>query len=66
MVDTVLPRRLLDSVHRAFERKENLFADDHYVLHFIDDQGYDADLYFTDAEENTFKVIVKKLAGTNI
>lgn len=36
------------------------------IFHFIDDQGYDADLYFTDAEENTFKVIVKKLAGTNI
>ncbi len=36
------------------------------VFHFIDDQGYDADLYFTDADENTFKVVVKKLAGTNI
>ena len=36
------------------------------IFHFIDDQGYDADLYFTDAEENTFKVVVKKLAGTNI
>lgn len=36
------------------------------IFHFIDDQGYDADLYFTDAEENTFKVVVKKLAGTDI
>ena len=36
------------------------------IFHFIDDQGYDADLYFTDADENTFKVVVKKLAGTNI
>ena len=36
------------------------------IFHFVDDQGYDADLYFTDAEENTFKVVVKKLAGTNI
>lgn len=30
----------------------------------MDDQGYDADLYFTDAEENTFKVVMKKLAHT--
>ncbi len=36
------------------------------IFHFIDDQGYDADLYFTDADENTFKVVVKKLAGTTI
>jgi hypothetical protein len=36
------------------------------IFHFIDDQGYDADLYFTDAAENTFKVVVKKLAGTTI
>ncbi len=36
------------------------------IFHFVDDQGYDADLYFTDADENTFKVVVKKLAGTNI
>ena len=36
------------------------------IFHFIDDQGYDADLYFTDAEENTFKVVIKKLAGTDI
>lgn len=36
------------------------------IFHFVDDQGYDADLYFTDAEENTFRVVVKKLAGTTI
>ncbi|MFV0336427.1 MAG: DUF4962 domain-containing protein [Tropicimonas sp.] len=36
------------------------------IFHFIDDQGYDADLYFTDADENSFKVVVKKLAGTDI
>ena len=34
------------------------------VFHFMDDQGYDADLYFTDADENTFKVVMKKLANT--
>jgi hypothetical protein len=34
------------------------------IFHFMDDQGYDANLYFTDADENTFKVVVKKLANT--
>ncbi len=39
-------------------------AEPQRIFHFMDDQGYDADLYFTDAEENTFKVVVKKLAKT--
>ena len=34
------------------------------IFNFIDDQGYDADLYFTDADENTFKLVMKKLANT--
>ncbi|MEM6466435.1 MAG: DUF4962 domain-containing protein, partial [Pseudomonadota bacterium] len=34
------------------------------IFNFMDDQGYDADLYFTDADENTFKVVLKKLAST--
>ena len=34
------------------------------IFHFMDDQGYDADLYFTDPDENTFKVVMKKLANT--
>ena len=34
------------------------------VFNFMDDQGYDADLYFTDPDENTFKVVMKKLANT--
>jgi len=33
-------------------------------LNFMDDQGYDADLYFTDVDENTFKVVMKKLANS--
>ncbi|SDJ55028.1 DUF4962 domain-containing protein [Aliiruegeria lutimaris] len=41
-------------------------AEPRRIFHFIDDQGYDADLYFTDPDENTFKVVVKKLAGTSI
>ena len=36
------------------------------IFHFMDDQGYDADLYFTDADENTFRVVVKKLAKTDL
>ncbi len=34
------------------------------IFNFMDDQGYDADLYFTDADENTFKVVLKKFAKT--
>jgi Domain of unknown function (DUF4962)/Heparinase II/III-like protein len=34
------------------------------IFHFLDDQGYDADLYFTDPDENTFRVVIKKLAKT--
>lgn len=36
------------------------------IFHFLDDQGYDCDLYFTDAQERSFKVVVKKLARTTI
>lgn len=32
------------------------------VFHFLDDQGYDCNLYFTDADEYSFKVVVQKLA----
>jgi len=32
------------------------------IFHFLDDQGYDCDLYFTDAEERTFRLVVQKLA----
>ncbi|MEM8789664.1 MAG: DUF4962 domain-containing protein [Pseudomonadota bacterium] len=34
------------------------------IFNFMDDQGYDADLYFTDQDENTFKVVLKKLANS--
>ena len=30
----------------------------------MDDQGYDADLYFTDPDEHTFKIVMKKLANS--
>jgi hypothetical protein len=32
------------------------------VFHFVDDQGYDCDLYFNDADERSFKIVVQKLA----
>ncbi|NDR59276.1 DUF4962 domain-containing protein [Aliiruegeria sabulilitoris] len=31
------------------------------VFNFIDDQGYDCDIYLTDADERSFKVVVQKL-----
>ncbi|WP_176086561.1 DUF4962 domain-containing protein [Martelella sp. HB161492] len=37
-------------------------AEPRRVFSFIDDQGYDCDLYFTDADENSFRVVVKKKA----
>ncbi len=30
------------------------------IFSFLDDQGYDCDLYFTDSEDRTFKVVVPK------
>ena len=35
-------------------------SDPRRVFSFLDDQGYDCDLYFTDADEQTFKVTVPK------
>lgn len=30
------------------------------IFNFLDDQGYDCDLYFTDADERSFKVVIPK------
>lgn len=30
------------------------------IFHFLDDQGYETDLYFTDAEEQSFKIVIPK------
>ncbi len=35
-------------------------SDPRRVFSFLDDQGYDCDLYFTDASDQSFKVIVPK------
>lgn len=35
-------------------------SDPRRVFSFLDDQGYDCDLYFTDAEDRSFKVVVPK------
>lgn len=32
------------------------------IFHFVDDQGYDCSLYFTDSQERTFRVNIQKLA----
>ncbi len=45
LVDSALPKRLVESVHQAFDRKQNLFADDHYVLYFSDSHSTESLLY---------------------
>jgi hypothetical protein len=35
-------------------------SDPRRVFSFLDDQGYDCDLYFTDSDDQSFKVIVPK------
>ena len=30
------------------------------IFHFLDDQGYDCDMYFTDSEERSFKISIPK------
>ena len=37
-------------------------ADPRRIFSFLDDQGYDCELYFTDSEENNFRLVVQKLA----
>lgn len=34
------------------------------VFHFLDDQGYDCDLYFTDADDQSFKLVIPKSLKT--
>ena len=41
-------------------QQQHALAAPRRVFSFMDDQGYDADLYFTDAEDRTFKVVVPK------
>lgn len=36
------------------------------IFSFLDDQGYDCDLYFTDSEERSFKVVIHKLAKSGL
>ena len=36
------------------------------IFSFLDDQGYDCDLYFTDAEDRSFKVVVPKTFDVGI
>ncbi len=43
--DEKLPRRIVSSLKHAYEHKESLFRDDHYVLHFTDSQQTESLLY---------------------
>ncbi|MCB1560427.1 MAG: DUF3369 domain-containing protein [Xanthomonadales bacterium] len=36
--DQVLPLACLESMHRAMRKRRHVFADDHYVLHFMDSE----------------------------
>ncbi|MCB1640396.1 MAG: DUF3369 domain-containing protein, partial [Xanthomonadales bacterium] len=43
--DEKLPRRIVSSLKQAYEHKQNLFQDDHYVLHFTDSRQTESLLY---------------------
>jgi response regulator RpfG family c-di-GMP phosphodiesterase len=46
-----LPAHLVDSLHRAFSKKQHVFSDDHYVLHFIDSDATEALLYVGESHQ---------------
>lgn len=43
--DESLPGHMVQSLHRAFRKKEHVFSADHYVLHFSDSLASEALLY---------------------
>ena len=43
--EQLLPLPRLESLRRALRRRDHVFADDHYVLHFVDDDERDNLLY---------------------
>jgi len=47
--DEDLPGHVADSLRQAFETKQHLFQDDHYVLHFIDSHRSESLLYVGEA-----------------
>ncbi len=40
-----LPVRVVKSLHEAFRKKQHIFSDDHYVLHFCDSDATESLLY---------------------
>jgi putative nucleotidyltransferase with HDIG domain len=43
--EQVLPLPRMESLHRAMRKRRHVFADDHYVLHFIDSEERESLLY---------------------
>jgi putative nucleotidyltransferase with HDIG domain len=43
--EQVLPLPRMESLHRALRKRRHVFADDHYVLHFIDSEERESLLY---------------------
>jgi response regulator RpfG family c-di-GMP phosphodiesterase len=43
--EQVLPLPRMESLHRALRKRRHIFADDHYVLHFIDSEERESLLY---------------------
>jgi response regulator RpfG family c-di-GMP phosphodiesterase len=46
-----LPSHLVDSLHSAFSKKQHVFSDDHYVLHFVDSDATEALLYVGESHQ---------------
>jgi response regulator RpfG family c-di-GMP phosphodiesterase len=47
--EDVLPLPRMESLHRALRKRRHVFADDHYVLHFIDSEERESLLYVGEA-----------------
>ncbi len=47
--EQVLPLPRMESLHRALRKRRHVFADDHYVLHFIDSEERESLLYVGEA-----------------
>ena len=48
-VEKVLPKHLIESLRNAWEQKNNVILDDHYVLHFTDPHQSESLLYIGEA-----------------
>jgi putative nucleotidyltransferase with HDIG domain len=57
--EQVLPLPRMESLHRALRKRRHVFADDHYVLHFIDSEERESLLYV--GETPTMDEVDRKL-----